>query len=126
MVDEATTIEEKTPVKLVEGPVVTALLGTVKVAGKTLKGVGNNTRWVVDIDATSGDSVTIECVDYFGSHEIEPDVMSFSITPLSFVGDTQLWGVQEGASLTIMSVTNKDDDPRRFQCRVSIDIIHRS
>ncbi len=126
MNDEATTIDDDKPsMTLVKGAIVTPRLGTVKVNGKTLKGIGNNTRWVFDIDATSDDKVTIECVDYFGDREIEPEVMSFSIAPLSYPGDIRFWGVQEGASLTIVSVTTKEA-PERYQCRVSIDIVHKS
>lgn len=129
--NNATTTEEKPPVKLVPKCTAKALLGNVVVGDDVLKGLGNNTRWVVDIDAISGQDVKIKCVDYFGGREIKPDVMSFTIAPLSHTAwDAKPIGVQDGASLTVKSLVVHSGPgntaPQRYQCRVSIDIIHRS
>lgn len=119
--NDATTIED-TPVQLVKKGVVKALLGTVQVGPDTLEGAGNNTRWVFDLDAVGGEDVTVKCIDYFGGREIEPDVMSFAIAPLSHSAyEAKPICVPDGASLTIKSLAAGG----HFRVRVSIDIMHR-
>lgn len=123
--DDNATIEDKTPVQLVKGAIVKAELGTVQVLEETLKGVGNNTRWVVELDAIGGEDVTIQFVDYFGGRKIDPDVMSFSFGPTSHSAwNAKPIGVREGSKLTIKS--RKLERSERFQCLITVDIIHRS
>ena len=130
MDNNATTIEDNPPVQLVPEGSAKALLGNVVVDDKSLKGAGNNTRWVIDIDAVSGKDVAINCIDYFGSRKIKPDVMSFVFGMQSHTAwDAKPVGVQDGAKLTIKSLVVDGPNgggPERYRCRVSIDIVHGS
>ncbi len=124
MDNNATTAEENPPVQLVKGATVKAELGTVQVLEETLKGVGNTTRWTVNLDAVCGEDVNIRFVDYFGGRKINPDVMSFSFGPLSHsTWDAKPIGVREGPTLTIKSLKAATG---RYQCIVTVDIVHGS
>lgn len=78
--------KEKSPIALVRKAVVTQLLGRVLVAGVSAGGrpAQNSTRWIIDIDdQETGTALEIVLLDFRSGRPIEPDLMSFSLTPMS-------------------------------------------
>ena len=102
MTDEA---QNSTPVQLVPSvATIKAILGNIQVGDTKHQGAPNNTRWVLDIDAVSGEAVEIHFLDYMGGAEISPDLMSFSIAPASSEAwDAKPFGVHKLGTLTLHS-----------------------
>ena len=117
---------------------VEALLGSIRIGDKVFAGLGNNTRWVFDIDMLSGLDVTVDLLDFHGGEVIEPNVMSTNISAMSSdAADAKLCWLQDGGSLTICSkVVRTGEEPNldrdtfevetaRILVRVSVDVVCR-
>ena len=137
-VDSTRASEGDNTLTLVDtGTSLEALLGSVRVGEKVFEGLGNNTRWVFDIEMLSGADVAVGLLDFHGGQLIKPNVMSTNISPMSEeAAEAKLHWSQEGGTLILHSkqvvvgavVDGRREGPHevaRILVRVSVDVVCR-
>jgi hypothetical protein len=107
--------------------VITPVLGRVKAAGAQVQveGAPNNTRWVLDVEvpAEADGTVSLQILEHRSGRELEPDLMSFSITPTSpDAQDAHIHAEHKGSLLALKA--KKISQP--YSYRVAIDVMHSS
>lgn len=125
--DAPTEAEVEEKIKLVDtqGVMTKALLGAIRIDKKRFDGLGNNTRWVFDIDMLSGQSVKVDLLDFHGGELIEPNVMDTDISPMSSEAPmANCWWAQEGGSVTLHSHVIAEA-PVRIRLRITVNVVCR-
>jgi hypothetical protein len=104
---------------------VTQVLGLVEVPGFDVVGkpAANSTRWILDVESTSGMDIKLFLLDFRNGRRVSPDLMSYTITPLDAdCYDARPFAIEGPGSLQIR--TRRLQEGVVIHYRVQIDVMH--